>query len=229
MGSLGGGFSNGGIWGMRPFDSENGRRRNPPKSSGSSSQPPGEAGGRFPLKPAATAAALALTGDTIAQLRERWINSKSLQNQHPSDSKEVSLPDVTWSLMDHNWLRALRMASYGFLLYGPGSYVWYQYLDRCMPQQTAQNIIMKVVLNQIILGPSVIAVIFAWNNLWQGKLSELPNKYQKDALRTLLFGFRFWIPVSVVNFWAIPLQARVAFMSMNSIFWNFYLSSTISK
>ena len=48
--------------------------------------------------------------------------------------------------------------------------------------------LMQVVLNQIILGPSVIAVVFAWNNLWQGKLSELPNKYQKDALRTLLFG-----------------------------------------
>ncbi|KAF5823529.1 hypothetical protein HanXRQr2_Chr01g0039331 [Helianthus annuus] len=108
------------------------------------------------------------------------------------------------------------MASYGFLLYGSGSYVWYQYLDRCMPKQTTQNIIMKVkktnfpfyclnkfiqndnnliydfnlqvVLNQIILSPSVIAVVFAWNNLWQGKLSELPNKYQKHALPTLLFG-----------------------------------------
>ena len=47
---------------------------------------------------------------------------------------------------------------------------------------------MQVVLNQIVLGPCVIAVVFAWNNLWQGKLAELPDKYQKDALRTLLFG-----------------------------------------
>ncbi|PWA48194.1 peroxisomal membrane 22 kDa (Mpv17/PMP22) family protein [Artemisia annua] len=178
------------------------------------------------MKQAATAATLALTGDTIAQLREKWVNNKALQTHLPNDD---SNQNVTWSLLDHNWLRALRMASYGFLLYGPGSYVWYQYLDRLMPQQTPQNVLIKVVLNQIILGPCVIAVVFAWNNLWQGKLSELPNKYQKDALRTLLFGFRFWIPVSVINFWAIPLQARVAFMSMNSIFWNFYLSSTMSK
>ncbi|XP_076925148.1 uncharacterized protein LOC143587867 [Bidens hawaiensis] len=222
MGSLGGGGFNGGIWGMNGGN----KRRRPKSSSESSSQVSGDVSGwLFPLKPAATAATLALTGDTIAQLRERWVNSKSLQIQHPSDSNE----DVTWSLLDHNWLRALRMASYGFLLYGPGSYVWYQYLDRLMPQQTAQNIVTKVILNQIILGPCVIAVVFAWNNLWQGKLSELPNKYQKDALPTLLFGFRFWIPVSVINFWAIPLQARVGFMSLNSIFWNFYLSSTISK
>jgi protein Mpv17 len=46
----------------------------------------------------------------------------------------------------------------------------------------------QVVLNQIVLGPCVIAVIFAWNNLWLGKLSELPSKYQNDALPTLLNG-----------------------------------------
>jgi len=47
---------------------------------------------------------------------------------------------------------------------------------------------LQIVLNQIVLGPTVIAVVFAWNNLWQGKLSQLPGKYQKDALPTLLFG-----------------------------------------
>lgn len=232
MGSLGGGgggFGNGGIWGMRrrPFDSENGENKKSPKSSSSSSSS-GKVGsdgwGGFPMKQAATAATLAVTGDTIAQLREKWVQNKNQLN--PISPHQ---DDVTWSLMDHNWLRALRMGSYGFLLYGPGSYVWYQYLDRWMPKQTAQNVLTKVILNQIVLGPSVIAVVFAWNNLWQGKLAELPNKYRKDALRTLLFGFRFWIPVSVINFWAIPLQARVAFMSLNSIFWNFYLSSTMSK
>nr|XP_043636691.1 protein Mpv17 [Erigeron canadensis]XP_043636698.1 protein Mpv17 [Erigeron canadensis] len=225
MGTVGGGGF--GMWRIphSNFD-ENGKRirKNIPNSSSGSSPSSVVVGGWFPLKQAVTAASLALTGDTIAQLRDRY--------QHHSDSNnndDDPHQDARWSLMDHNWLRALRMASYGFLLYGPGSYVWYQYLDRWMPQQTAQNVLIKVVLNQIVLGPSVIAVVFAWNNLWQGKLAELPNKYQKDALRTLLFGFRFWIPVSVINFWAIPLQARVAFMSLNSIFWNFYLSSTMSK
>ncbi|CAK9143750.1 unnamed protein product, partial [Ilex paraguariensis] len=92
------------------------------------------------------------------------------------------------------------MITYGFLFYGPGSYAWYQYLDHCMPKQTVENLLMKVLLNQIVLGPSVIAVVFAWNNLCQGKLSELPDKYLKDALPTLFVGFRFWIPVSILNF-----------------------------
>ncbi|RVW32955.1 hypothetical protein CK203_108653 [Vitis vinifera] len=76
---------------------------------------------------------------------------------------------------NHDWLRALRMASYGFLLYGPGSYAWYQYLDHALPKQTVENLLLK--------------------------LSELPNKYQKDAIPTLITGYKFWIPVSALNFW----------------------------
>ncbi|KAG2621722.1 hypothetical protein PVAP13_3NG322500 [Panicum virgatum] len=75
-----------------------------------------------------------------------------------------------------------------------------KFLDRCMPKQSFVNLSTKVILNQIVLGPCVIAVVFAWNNLWLGKLSELPSKYQNDALPTLLYGFKFWIPVLIVNF-----------------------------
>ncbi|KAH7577076.1 hypothetical protein JRO89_XS01G0201300 [Xanthoceras sorbifolium] len=204
------------------------QRRRQSKSS-DSADATGGAGYRFPLKQAATAGSLALTGDTIAQLIGRWRKDKVLK-QHSLSRSDDSDKDLLWPiLLDHDWVRALRMTSYGFLLYGPGSYVWYQYLDHCMPKQTVPNIMLKVLLNQIVLGPCVIAVCFAWNNLWQGKASELPNKYKKDALPTLLYGFRFWIPVSALNFWVVPLQARVAFMSMGSIFWNFYLSSTMSK
>ncbi|XP_074367461.1 uncharacterized protein LOC141707914 isoform X2 [Apium graveolens] len=207
------------IWGLFPPSHSQRRkqRRNPSSKSDSSVESTGPPGFRFPLKQAATAGTLAVTGDTLAQLRERFLKFNSPQH------------DFKTLISDHNWLRSLRMASYGFLLYGPGSFAWYQFLERCMPKQTVQNIVIKVLLNQIVLGPCVIAVVFAWNNLWLGKLSELPNKYQKDALRTLLFGFRFWIPVSALNFWVVPLQARVAFMSTGSIFWNFWLSSTMIK
>lgn len=172
------------------------------------------------MKQAATAASLTLTGDTIAQLSSSW---KTVQPG--SDNKDVAATLVE----NHDWLRSVRMASYGFLLYGPGSDAWYRYLDRVMPKPTVENLLLKVLLNQIVLGPCVIAVVFAWNNLWKGKLSQLPAMYQNDALPALLYGFRFWVPASILNFWVIPLQVRVAFMSTCSIFWNFYLSSTMSK
>ncbi|CAI9089159.1 OLC1v1023670C1 [Oldenlandia corymbosa var. corymbosa] len=229
MGSLAGG-GKWGPFGMGPhsfheFDSRRRRRRSGGGSkSANSGGVVGGIGYRFPVKQAVTAAALALTGDTIAQLRQRWVDNKD------SVSDDQQTKDVLEVLFSgHDWIRALRLTTYAFLLYGPGSYAWYQFLERRMPEQTFGNLLSKVVLNQIVLGPAVIAVIFAWNNIWQGKVSELPKKYQTDALPTLLFGFRFWIPVSILNFWLVPLPARVAFMSTGSIFWNFYLSSTMNN
>ncbi|KMT01974.1 hypothetical protein BVRB_9g208970 [Beta vulgaris subsp. vulgaris] len=222
-------------WSSHPFNhfrrrarKQRGERNKNQKASSSESSAQANPSFRYPLKQAVTAGSLALTGDTIAQLRHRWTQIPDSHTlSHPSDDTPKDLIQIL--LSSHDWLRALRMASYGFLFYGPGSYVWYQTLDQYLPQPTVMNLLTKVLLNQIILGPAVIAVVFAWNNLWQGKLYELPRKYQKDALPTLLFGFRFWIPYSVLNFWVIPLQARVAFMSFGSIFWNFILSSTVSK
>lgn len=178
---------------------------------------------QFPIKSAMTAASLALTGDTIAQFRDPNKSESNIQNPNPSNIKDI----VVAKLKKHDWLRALRMTTYGFLLYGPGSQAWYELLDRAFPEQTLRNLSVKVTLNQIVLGPCVIAVVFAWNSLWQGKLKELPKKYQRDAIPTLIYGWKFWIPASMLNFGAVPLQARVAFMSCCSIFWNFYLSTTM--
>lgn len=51
----------------------------------------GGSGYRFPLKQALTAGVLALTGDTIAQLTDRWRKSKSLEQQTSlSDSQSSS-------------------------------------------------------------------------------------------------------------------------------------------
>ncbi|WCJ24832.1 Peroxisomal membrane 22 kDa (Mpv17/PMP22) family protein [Euphorbia peplus] len=225
------GGSNGGFWGWKwefrsrkPINSQN-------NASKSSSDAVGGGGFRFPIQQAVTAGSLALTGDTIAQLTNKHSKPQSTPPPpHHSDHKDAAEVNLMKGmLLDHDWLRALRMTSYGFLFYGPGSYAWYRYLDHCLPQQSAKNLMLKVLLNQIVLGPCVIAVVFAWNNLWQGKVSQLPGKYKRDALPTLLYGFRFWIPVSALNFWVVPLQARVAFMSMGSIFWNFCLSSTMNK
>ncbi|KAH0653783.1 hypothetical protein KY289_031461 [Solanum tuberosum] len=144
MGSLSGG--NGSLWGMGFFHSQewnSGRRRrrrsNGGKSSNSDSVDANSgAGYRFPLKQAMTASSLALTGDTIAQLRDRWLKNKD-NLPDPSHPKDM----IGAFLSEHDWLRSIRMASYGFLLYGPGTYAWYSYLDRCMPKQSVENVMMK--------------------------------------------------------------------------------------
>ncbi|CAL5369177.1 unnamed protein product [Camellia sinensis] len=113
---------------------------------------------------------------------------------------------------DHDWLRALQMTSNGFLLYGPGSYAWYQFLDHCMPKQTVENLVLKSFIEPDHTWPHSNC---AWNNLWQGKISELPNKYKKDALPTLFFGELF-IVMTVIVFKVVVLFLCIELWRFNS-------------
>lgn len=47
---------------------------------------------------------------------------------------------------------------------------------------------VQVAANQLILGPIVITLVFAWNKLWEGRLEQLPNLYRTRALPTLIDG-----------------------------------------
>ncbi|BBG99309.1 Peroxisomal membrane 22 kDa Mpv17/PMP22 family protein [Prunus dulcis] len=126
MNVLGGG-GHGGFWGWNPSPrkpkQQRKRRFDSKSQSSNSAEASGGAGHWFPLKQAATAGSLVLTGDTIASAQ-------------PADGKDALLSD-------HDWLRALRMTSYGFLLYGPGSYAWYQFLDHSLPATTVGNLLLK--------------------------------------------------------------------------------------
>lgn len=182
---------------------------------------------RFPFKAAFTAGVLALLGDTIAQVRSQWVFHRHDPNQRITDRESETIAKKY--IDSYDWMRALRMTSYGFFIYGPSSQIWYIFLDHILRDKTLRNLTIKVTLNQLVLGPYVIAVVFAWNSLWQGKLDKLPALYHDSAFPTLVDGWKFWIPASVLNFGVVPLQARVAFMSSCSIFWNFYLSTTMGK
>ncbi|KAL8458181.1 hypothetical protein ACS0TY_035897 [Phlomoides rotata] len=118
---------------------ENKKRNTSKKESKPSNSIDSASGGyRFPLKQAVTSASLCLTGDTVAQLRHRWVRNKDTLS-HSDDFKDV----LSILFSEHDYIRALRMSSYGFLLYGPGSYAWYQFLDHIMHKQNVQNLMMK--------------------------------------------------------------------------------------
>eukprot|EP00850_Spirogloea_muscicola_P018819 SM000176S03150 [mRNA] locus=s176:207395:209446:+ [translate_table: standard] len=171
---------------------------------------------RFPLKAAGIAGGLAVVGDGIAQgldaVRRRRDAERATDGMAPCCRKKALA-----KASQYDFVRAARMGSYGFLLYGPFSQKWYEFLEGV------------VIANQLILGPTVLLMVYGWNFLCMGKLRELPQKYKRDMWPSLVDGWKFWIPASVVNFGAVPLEARVAFMSTCAIFWNFYLSRSASK
>mmetsp|Transcript_10446 Transcript_10446/g.31966 ORF Transcript_10446/g.31966 Transcript_10446/m.31966 type:complete len:275 (+) Transcript_10446:280-1104(+) len=122
-------------------------------------------------------------------------------------------------------VRATRMFGFGFLFYGPLQHFWYALLDRRFHRRSYfPHFASKVALNQVVLGPIVVMSVFTWNLVLQRKAHQLGEKVKKDYLASVVNGWKFWIPAASANFWLIPLQKQVFFMSACSIVWTGYLS-----
>lgn len=163
------------------------------------------------LKSGLISGSLSLAGDTLAQL----ITSRSNSGQGGSAGYDAA--------------RAARMGSFGLLFYGPYQFFWYRALDRAFPGRALANFLAKVSLNQLALAPVTISVVFAWNMALTGQLDKLRAKYEADFFPTMRNGWKFWIPAASINFFFMPLQFQVLYMSTCGMLWTAYLSYSSAR
>ena len=53
---------------------------------------------------------------------------------------------------------------------------------------------------------------------------KIQDKLSQDLVPTMVNGWKFWVPAASVNFYAIPLQWQVLYMSGCGVLWTAYLS-----
>lgn len=128
----------------------------------------------------------------------------------------MTVYDVQDELNHIDAARALRMGSFGLLFYGPYQHWWYKLLGQQWPSRSTSHFLTKVehdgatsqagkaashlylpaqarlclqvALNQLVLGPLVLSVVFTWNLLLQKKGSELQGKLKRDLVPTMING-----------------------------------------
>jgi protein Mpv17 len=159
------------------------------------------------LKSGLISGSLSLAGDVLAQL----LTLRGQQQQGSSSG-------------GYDVARAARMGTFGLLFYGPYQYWWYGLLARTFPGTSIPMFATKVALNQLCLAPITISVVFSWNMALAGQLDQLPDKFRRDFLRTMVNGWRFWVPAATINFKLVPLQYQVLYMSTCGMLWTAYLS-----
>lgn len=125
---------------------------------------------------------------------------------------------------DLDLVRTARMASFGLLFYGPLQQRWYGLLDRNFAGASTKNFLSKVALNQLALGPVVLAASFAWNLALTGQAQRIVQKIKSDGPKSMVNGWKFWVPASSLNFWIVPLRYQVLYMSTCGMLWTSYLS-----
>ncbi|XP_045450659.1 mpv17-like protein [Melitaea cinxia] len=119
---------------------------------------------------------------------------------------------------DIDLVSASRIVAVGSCLYAPTLYYWYKFLDRKFVGTAAKIVATKVVSEQFIMTPVLLAAFYTLLGVLERKedvFKELREKYWK----TLLANQAFWIPGQIINFAFIPSNLRVVYVASASFIW----------
>ncbi|XP_060580992.1 mpv17-like protein 2 [Ruditapes philippinarum] len=150
----------------------------------------------------ATASSLLALGDCIIQHIEKM------------DNKEKS----------YNFQRTGRMFTMGFL-FGPVSHVWYKILDRYLPGAGLRTVACKILADQTVAGPFFCSAFFMGMSLLEGKSRQEGMEEVKAKFWTVyMLDWCLWPPAQFINFFFLPPNLRVVYVSGITLVWNTILS-----
>lgn len=142
---------------------------------------------------------------------------------------------------------------WGFTFGGAPMVAWYRALDRMVPVHppTLRSVLTKVVVNQTTASPVMNSLFFGFVIFWgrvvgldtglarkkgagaeeeqqllsvSEALLQWKEKLRQELWPTTVRAGMAWGPAHVVNFFFVPGQFRVLFLSCGLVFWTAYLS-----
>lgn len=110
-----------------------------------------------------------------------------------------------------------RYAIMGTLVFPPLLTRWYAWLDARFPCTSGPVVMKKLLLDQFLLTPFVVAIFYVGMAWLEGKptLEELRQK----GLRTFFLDCCFWLPIQLANFMFVPPLLRVAVIGAATFVW----------
>lgn len=126
----------------------------------------------------------------------------------------------------HDFPRTFRLALYGGCVFSPLASLWFgKVLERVSFASKPANIVAKVALDQGLASPAFVAMFFSVTTLMKGEgVAEARKKVEENWWSTLKTAWGLWIPVQALNMAVVPVQGRLLFVNVVSIFWNTFLS-----
>jgi hypothetical protein len=122
--------------------------------------------------------------------------------------------------------RMAQVAITGLTWSGPVTHAWYGLLEKIVKiQDPMLGLFARIILDAIIFSPVTVAGYFTWRSMLEGTgLQGTRHKLRKQFGSTVLGAWKFWPAANIINFGMIPLEYRVLYMNVLSIFWTGYLT-----
>jgi len=113
-----------------------------------------------------------------------------------------------------------RYAIMGTVVFPPILTKWYSWLDNKFPCTSRAVVMKKLVLDQFLLTPWLLAIFFIGMAYLEGErgrsmLKELKIKF----LKTFTFDCLYWLPVQAFNFLFVPPGLRVVYIGVTTFLW----------
>lgn len=136
------------------------------------------------------------------------------------------MQQVTEEKKDQDWRRTADVATTGFIYSGPISHTWYAILEFVVTvEDKLLGLVLRMLLDAFIFSPVAVTGYFTMRTILEGGgPSNISAKLQSSFLWALFASWKFWPCANIINFTCVPLEYRVLYNNMLSLFWNGYLS-----
>mmetsp|Transcript_11926 Transcript_11926/g.27849 ORF Transcript_11926/g.27849 Transcript_11926/m.27849 type:complete len:230 (-) Transcript_11926:597-1286(-) len=135
-------------------------------------------------------------------------------------------------------IRILHVAITGSVWSGPVTHYWYIILEKMYGaiakaaniQDPVIGLVIKLILDSTIFSSVTISGYFTVRSILEGTGFKGASEKVRTRFLTTLFGaWKFWPLANAINFWFVPMQFRVLYMNVLSLFWTGWLTFVNSK
>ncbi|XP_021547954.1 peroxisomal membrane protein 2 [Neomonachus schauinslandi] len=120
----------------------------------------------------------------------------------------------------------LRYAIYGFFFTGPLSHFFYVFMEQWIPSEVPLAGLKRLLLDRLLFAPAFLLLFFLIMNFLEGRdAAAVAVQIRRSFWPALCMNWQVWTPAQFVNINYVPLQFRVLFANLVSLFWYIYLAS----
>mmetsp|Transcript_15637 Transcript_15637/g.20380 ORF Transcript_15637/g.20380 Transcript_15637/m.20380 type:complete len:189 (+) Transcript_15637:112-678(+) len=124
-----------------------------------------------------------------------------------------------------DYMRTLRLGSFGFLIHGTTGHFFYGMIDSKLPGTAPMTVVTKVAIDQTLWNPIFGLLFFGYLNFTEGKSwAQYIDKLNADLKTAVMGSWTVWIPAHTINFRFVPPAQRLLYINSIQIFYNVFLS-----
>ncbi|XP_043281892.1 mpv17-like protein 2 [Venturia canescens] len=124
----------------------------------------------------------------------------------------------------HDYVRTKNMCAVG-LVQGPFHHYFYAILDRFLPGRNTSSVVKKTLVDQLVASPTCLGIFFfGLGALEQRKVEDISGEVKLKFFDTYKVDCFFWPPTQFVNFLFVPVQYRVVYINLMTMFYDIFLS-----